>query len=185
MQPNSFTLKSQTGLLRSIISDCGVCIAYNPMSGNPHPNIHNYKALWDTGATNTVISKNVINALALKPIGQTKVFHAKGDAISNVYAINLFLPNQVAFSFVKVTEGDLNGFDILIGMDIITAGDFSVTNVGGKTTFSFRIPSSKEIDYMQERVITEPLKAEPKLGRNDPCHCGSGKKFKHCHGKSA
>ena len=24
----------------------------------------------------------------------------------------------------------------------------------------------------------------PKLGRNDPCHCGSGRKFKHCHGAS-
>lgn len=23
----------------------------------------------------------------------------------------------------------------------------------------------------------------PKLGRNDPCHCGSGAKFKHCHGR--
>ncbi len=23
----------------------------------------------------------------------------------------------------------------------------------------------------------------PKIGRNDPCHCGSGKKFKKCHGK--
>jgi preprotein translocase subunit SecA len=23
----------------------------------------------------------------------------------------------------------------------------------------------------------------PKIGRNEPCHCGSGKKFKHCHGK--
>jgi len=25
----------------------------------------------------------------------------------------------------------------------------------------------------------------PKVGRNDPCPCGSGKKFKHCHGKLA
>ena len=25
--------------------------------------------------------------------------------------------------------------------------------------------------------------AEEKLGRNDPCHCGSGRKFKHCHGR--
>ncbi len=25
--------------------------------------------------------------------------------------------------------------------------------------------------------------AEPKVGRNDPCPCGSGKKYKHCHGK--
>ncbi|MBK6329053.1 MAG: SEC-C domain-containing protein [Bacteroidetes bacterium] len=24
---------------------------------------------------------------------------------------------------------------------------------------------------------------EPKIGRNDPCPCGSGKKFKQCHGK--
>ena len=24
---------------------------------------------------------------------------------------------------------------------------------------------------------------QKKLGRNDPCHCGSGKKYKKCHGK--
>ncbi len=24
---------------------------------------------------------------------------------------------------------------------------------------------------------------QPKVGRNEPCHCGSGKKYKHCHGK--
>jgi preprotein translocase subunit SecA len=23
----------------------------------------------------------------------------------------------------------------------------------------------------------------PKVGRNDPCPCGSGKKYKHCHGR--
>ncbi len=26
-------------------------------------------------------------------------------------------------------------------------------------------------------------RALPKVGRNDPCPCGSGKKYKHCHGK--
>ncbi|NDH80352.1 MAG: hypothetical protein EBY70_09010, partial [Burkholderiaceae bacterium] len=25
----------------------------------------------------------------------------------------------------------------------------------------------------------------PRVGRNDPCPCGSGKKYKHCHGKIA
>jgi uncharacterized protein YecA (UPF0149 family) len=29
------------------------------------------------------------------------------------------------------------------------------------------------------------VREEPKLGRNDPCHCGSGKKFKKCHGAEA
>jgi preprotein translocase subunit SecA len=28
----------------------------------------------------------------------------------------------------------------------------------------------------------QPVKAGPKLGRNDPCWCGSGKKYKRCHG---
>jgi preprotein translocase subunit SecA len=27
------------------------------------------------------------------------------------------------------------------------------------------------------------VRAGEKLGRNDPCYCGSGKKYKHCHGK--
>jgi len=26
------------------------------------------------------------------------------------------------------------------------------------------------------------VRASPKVGRNDPCSCGSGKKYKHCHG---
>jgi len=28
-----------------------------------------------------------------------------------------------------------------------------------------------------------PLRNDPKIGRNDPCYCGSGKKFKNCHGR--
>lgn len=34
-------------------------------------------------------------------------------------------------------------------------------------------------------VKKEPVKVGPKIGRNDPCPCGSGKKFKQCHGKDA
>ena len=33
--------------------------------------------------------------------------------------------------------------------------------------------------------ITAPIKVEKKVGRNDPCPCGSGKKYKQCHGKMA
>ena len=37
------------------------------------------------------------------------------------------------------------------------------------------------------RVVEKqaPIKVAPKIGRNDPCPCGSGKKYKHCHGKDA
>ncbi|WP_373975303.1 UPF0149 family protein [Chitinibacter sp. SCUT-21] len=30
--------------------------------------------------------------------------------------------------------------------------------------------------------VEQIVREEPKVGRNDPCHCGSGKKFKKCHG---
>lgn len=39
---------------------------------------------------------------------------------------------------------------------------------------------TREARYHVETVRREG----PKLGRNDPCHCGSGKKFKACHGKA-
>ena len=31
--------------------------------------------------------------------------------------------------------------------------------------------------------VTPFVREAPKVGRNEPCYCGSGKKFKHCHGK--
>ena len=31
---------------------------------------------------------------------------------------------------------------------------------------------------------SQPVRVEKKVGRNDPCPCGSGKKYKNCHGKS-
>ncbi len=35
----------------------------------------------------------------------------------------------------------------------------------------------------QERSRHQPVTVEKRVGRNDPCPCGSGKKFKHCHGR--
>ena len=35
-----------------------------------------------------------------------------------------------------------------------------------------------------QQRITNPIVAGPKVGRNDPCPCGSGKKYKNCHGKA-
>ncbi len=34
----------------------------------------------------------------------------------------------------------------------------------------------------QEKARPEPVRVEKRVGRNDPCPCGSGKKFKQCHG---
>ena len=34
-----------------------------------------------------------------------------------------------------------------------------------------------------EKQKPMPVHVEKKVGRNDPCPCGSGKKYKNCHGK--
>jgi preprotein translocase subunit SecA len=34
-------------------------------------------------------------------------------------------------------------------------------------------------------VVKTVRREEPKVGRNDPCPCGSGKKYKKCHGAAA
>ncbi|MCK9452821.1 MAG: preprotein translocase subunit SecA [Bacteroidales bacterium] len=35
----------------------------------------------------------------------------------------------------------------------------------------------------QSQEVTQPIIAEKKVGRNEPCPCGSGKKYKNCHGR--
>jgi uncharacterized protein YchJ len=37
-------------------------------------------------------------------------------------------------------------------------------------------------EHAHEPAAQPYVRDEPKLGRNDPCHCGSGKKYKKCHG---
>jgi hypothetical protein len=69
------------------------------------------------------------------------------------------------------------GIDVLIGMDIIGSGDFSVTHHNGNTTFSFCCPSA-EIQTSGK----VPVRSD-KVNRNSPCPCGSGKKYKQCHGR--
>ena len=180
---------SFNGLAREIINDCGVSLPFDGrLSPNDNPpKIHPVKALWDTGATGSAITPKVAKLLGLIPSTKANVQHADGISLQNVYYVNIYLPNKVIVPFVKVTEckNIIGKFGIIIGMDIISLGDFAITNVGYKTTFSFRMPSLKTIDYVKEFNDTyhKPIIAEKKLGRNDPCYCGSGLKFKNCHGK--
>ncbi|MCY1264236.1 Protein translocase subunit SecA [compost metagenome] len=50
-------------------------------------------------------------------------------------------------------------------------------------------PSLEEPEVAEEQgdvavaTAAAPVRTEPKVGRNEPCPCGSGKKYKHCHGQ--
>jgi preprotein translocase subunit SecA len=40
------------------------------------------------------------------------------------------------------------------------------------------------IPLWQRKISQKPSSEVPPVGRNDPCPCGSGKKYKHCHGQN-
>lgn len=169
-----------SGIADRIVSPVKVCQAFDPANPPvpPYP-LHDTKALWDTGATKSVITDATVAALNLTPVGTTIVNHAGGSSPSNTYMVNFILPNNVTITGVLVSQcSDTAGhFGAIIGMDIICTGDFSITNVGNETCMSFRIPSIKTIDYVEE------AKNSGKPSRNALCPCGSGKKYKRCCGK--
>lgn len=99
----------------------------------------------------SAITKNVATKLGLVPTGMAQVHTANGVATQNTYTIDIKLPNAVTILGIIATEIDAlsTGCDALIGMDVITLGDFSITNHNGVTCMSFRVPSGHEIDYVK------------------------------------
>ena len=149
----SFTLRAHAGLLRALVTDCGFCVGFDPHVAPPpvHPPFETVKAIWDTGATNSVITQAVVDRCSLKPISLRQVSGVNGLHTAEVYIVNVRLPNGVAFQQIEVTQGILgNGIDALIGMDLITRGDFVVSNKGGVTVFTFRCPSTLDMDFARD-----------------------------------
>lgn len=120
--------------------------------GEPPPEIKPFTALWDTGATMSVITQKVIDACGLRPTGSINVSNVENIVQTDTFLVNIWLPNKVVMTGIPVSKGKLPGSeaDVLVGMDIINKGDFAVTNWNGRTKFSFRIPSKADIDFVEE-----------------------------------
>ena len=142
-------------------------------------------SLWDTGATRTVITKQVVEALGLKPVSMGTARTPQGQYDAYLYYIDLYLPNKVYFPKLLVMEGKPADCDVLIGMDVIGSGDFAVSNFNNKTTFTYRNPSCAKLDFVEHSYIEPLVKRDAPNGtaRNAKCPCGSGKKYKNCCGK--
>ncbi len=174
--PQAFTLK-YPGLSNRIISEVHIW----PYSSNGTPLLGTglkTTALWDTGATQSIITQRTAKELRLVPIGKSIINHGGGQSEHNTYMVNIRLPNAVMVGGVHVTALDkiLDNFGAIIGMDIIASGDFCLTHLDGQTCFSFRIPSICQIDYVSE--IEDKIR---KIRGHDQCLCGSKKQYRKCH----
>jgi aspartyl protease len=174
------------GIASRIVTDVLISDAFDP-AHPPTPPLkkETTKALWDTGANRSAITPSLAKALGLASTGTQIVGHFGGSSLKPTYLVNVYLSDSVMIYGVIVSECDETpNFGFILGMEIITSGDFSITNVAGKTCMSFRCPSIAEIDYFKEHSKIQFAG----VGRNDPCPCGkkdaSGNavKFKKCHG---
>jgi len=84
---------------------------------------------------------------------------------------------------LRVSENDLNDTDVLIGMDVISRGDFAVSIHKGNGRFSFQIPHTHNIDYVAELEKIKTMHLSWAKSGNMKCPCNSGKLWKNCHGK--
>ncbi|MBF0620049.1 MAG: aspartyl protease family protein [Candidatus Omnitrophica bacterium] len=145
------------GRARALITDCALALPAG-LCADKDKKFLPFKALWDTGATNSVITKKVVDSVGLAPTGVAVTHGVHGSNEVSKYVIDIGLPNRVCIQDITVTEGALlNGYDILIGMDIIMMGDFAISNPDGKTIFSFCIPSHKNpIDLLEKSEKVNP-----------------------------
>lgn len=169
-----------TGLAKMIVSPVILKNTFSQVEINSN-------GIWDTGATNSVITKSAASKLGLVPLQKAMVNGVHGPKEVNVYQLNITLNNRDISVTTLVTEcEELSGdgdISLLIGMNIISMGDFSITNFGGNTIMSFRVPSVQHIDFVEladSRKVTIPVIKTKTPGRNDKCPCGSEKKYKHC-----
>lgn len=154
---SAFTTKfgKRTSVLET---DIGISEPFHPSSGNPAPQIQQFRAVWDTGATRSVITQKVIAAIGLTSIDEIDNYTANGVRKAGEYLVNIYLPNNVAFSGIRVIDGDIYGTDTLIGMDIINKGDLAITHKFNKTWMTFQVPSSHNIDFVDEINIEKGKK---------------------------
>jgi hypothetical protein len=167
---SAFTIKFN-GLTNRIVTELWLTPAFDPKEypESPFP-LYKTTALWDTGATSSVVTQTTAKSIGLIPTGNTMVNHAGGTSQTNTYVTNFFLPNRVTVYGVFVSECSDNAgnFGAIIGMDIIVKGDFAITNFNGFTWMTYRFPSMQPIDYVQEANRIQ----FGGVGRNDPCPCG-------------
>jgi hypothetical protein len=151
MKFKAITLQSTNGGFIEIITKVGVSSQIgNKNAAEDIQTTFWTSCLWDTGASHSAITKETVNALGILPEGEARIIYGNGETITKFYIVSLVLPNLLFLPVLRVTEAAANdGFGVILGMDVISQGDFAITNVNGVSTFSFCVPGIETIDYVE------------------------------------
>ena len=141
-------------MVSEIVTECYIAEADDGIEDEGFLNVpdgmRGFKAVWDTGATHTVISPYVVEECDLKHRGWTEmeVVNGQEEAEARTFVVTVGLPAGVIVPDITVAEGTAPGCDVLIGMDIISMGDFVLTHMYGETRFLFQVPSRFNIEHV-------------------------------------
>lgn len=130
-------------IMNLILVDCSIQLP-NSQEENPEQ----LSALWDTGANITCISTRLAEKLKLESFDEAMLSVANNEIFrAKTYYVQLNM-GEFSIPFIKVLGLPMDkSKDIIIGMDVISKGDLSITNYAGKTVLSFREPSMGTVDY--------------------------------------
>ena len=99
------------------------------------------RAMWDTGSNATILSTKLISELRPDHFGQGGMMGIGGQSEGDTYLIHVSLPTGDIITYLEVYEANLGDYDAIIGMDIITRGNFHLDCDHGETLFSFELPN--------------------------------------------
>ena len=108
------------------------------------------RALVDTGAVASYAMQCVVDGLGFPKTGNIyQVKFGENEAIRESVTANLILSSDISFineEFTVIKDSNRD-YDAIIGMNILSRTDFSISNYNGHTVFSFRCPPQEEIKY--------------------------------------
>ena len=111
-----------------------------------------FRGIWDTGASMSSISKRVADYLRLPIATYIAIGTANGLRNCPVHLLDMRLDGGLLIKRIAVTVSDLPNIDVLLGADIISRGDFAISNFDGQTKLSFRTPSQEDLDFLAVEI---------------------------------
>ena len=139
-------------------------------------------AVWDTGAMTSCIKNSIAVKYDLPIRGELECTGVNGTTTVNTYLASLTLPNNAIINEIVLCSCDDSCLcDILIGMDIITKGEFLVSTYNNLTTYSFQMPAINlsSLDRIVFRGDID-INFHPAFYPDMLCPCGSKIKFSDC-----